>query len=1066
MDIRAGGGLRQRHAGGGGGYDPSSGMHEIETRPLPQKDIEKIHAKKIRRDEKKSMVVFFCFIVLALGIPAFFIHRLTPFYVFPNLGCRMMDRLHWMSPHVKAADLAYQQVFDQPPLVGSPEHQRMMHWGTYDPTRLFALKTTAAKPLSVAIAWYDVDHRYPMRHLTVYLHNRVLTLPSEKRSRNRDAVHVEWAVHDGHHYGRQLITDPALHLSFEIEFLKSPEGDSWLVRLLGKLYSDGVEREDDEGEDGAAIDMMIYMLNEDTTQSVELLPPPKVGMRSVEEEDSDAVSVHRFKPTLHTTTVDFSGKPQRVELRVTDDVRRKGSMESGWRAFAVKTAGHEATTTGAGAQSLRASAPFALHVNDTFGGRVRERVSVEGKTRVGLAADGLTASDVYEGVSLDLRALGEEGRYNKKGTTDRRKHRRYDEEDEDTFQVLNGALTSYVSPPPPLSSAAFNMMVLKRRYTEDFRLEFSLLPLTDAERKSEDEDKKNNNALTSPSFSIRHDTLSACERTNLLRHRQKEITAHHRRTVRSWVKQVEGSAAGLVERMAARVFSELLGSLSYVQGSYTLLPAVTEQGLGERVELTQPAEADDDREEEETDEKDLATTSVRQTPAAAYAFIGSRTDEPFGRADLTGLHTLYLVRYNREMAKQVLLSWLVDSQDPETGFIPARTDFQSYAQSMMPAEWRYETANVASPPSLVVALQELLREIKRKPGRMEHKKKTKGRHSDAYLASEKGSDEEVLMKLLPALRRWRSWWHKTQCGTTTDGAEHGEDCSEHRRPLEDWPKVPSPGRPQDLLGYRWRGRTTDSSGSSRLPSSGMDDYPRPICQGFANRELHVDLFAWIAALSKVISQIEVEFLGLEESVSVDWEAHLMALHWDSENRRLSDRIGCPSATGSSLPPFSPYVGFVNLLPLSLGVVSNPDVIQETLRLERDHLRSDFGLQSLSFESVRRMRGDEESDHGSLLSPLVNDNTYTGPVWPWQNFLYVYGLQSFVLQSSSTTPTLPSDVRAEAVVSYKLTRQSMLDSMLSMTRWWECFNPVTGEGLGSKTYVGSTGMLLAVLYHFQ
>jgi len=325
------------------------------------------------------------------------------------------------------------------------------------------------------------------------------------------------------------------------------------------------------------------------------------------------------------------------------------------------------------------------------------------------------------------------------------------------------------------------------------------------------------------------------------------------------------------------------------------------------------------------------------------------------------------------------------------------------------------------------------------------------RRADAFLGS-------LTAALTKQHRRPSSSTNVSSTTATSSSSSDGSDDSESGK--KKYTTTATAGGGSD----RWRGRTIDSSGSSRLPSSGMDDYPRPICKGFANRELHVDLFAWIAALSKVISQIEVEFLGLEESVSVDWEAHLMALHWDNENRRLSDRIGCPAATGSSLPPFSPYVGFVNLLPLSLGVVSNPEVIHQTLLLERDHLRSGFGLQSLSFESVRLMRGDEESDRS--FSPLVNDNAYTGPVWPWQNFLYVYGLQSFVLQSSTTTATLPSDVRAEAVVSYKHTRQSILDSMLSMTRWWECFNPVTGEGLGSKTYVGSTGMLLAVLYHFQ
>eukprot|EP00796_Vickermania_ingenoplastis_P004700 gene4700-3393_t len=1053
--------IRRRGTVGSGPTPPTV---EVALPPMAAKEEEAIReaaAKRIQRKEAKmGALAFFIFIALALGIPGYLIYINTPFFAFQNVRCRLLDRFMMTEAAVKASEAAYESFFHNPPLYGSEAYQRVMLWGTYDPSKIFALKTATATPATVGIAWYDAAGRFPVRHTTALLHNRVASLKSHKKDAEEDTMRVEWAVHDGHHYGRLMITDYPLRLQLEVEFLKAPGGEGWHARVHGTLEPSTTSSSGETIPND--LQLVVYLLNDNNAEDVEVLQPQE-GLLS-------SSLLQSFSPTLTTRIENHVMEKERVFLHVEDD-HSPFAVTHPWRLVQLHTAPGDLSLparhpTAAEAQSPVAYAvlpPFAFDTEDTFGGRVRERVATEGKTRTLLPDGG--ARRLYESPALNLREVSCLSSRRVGG------HGNAAEEEEAELAAMKAHGGHYcvadVEALEALENAARggqrvgrNMVVLKRRYSGDFRVELSLTTATaDANQRENIEqtlaslgakeavgERRKENPDT-PSMG-NYKRLSVCQATNSFRRRQKRIAAHHMNMFKSWVKHIDKGREGLYQRVASMALSELLGSMSYTQGSYLLAAGTPSDAAGAAGALT-----------------------VVKHPAGVFGFLGSRTDEPFIRMDVSGMQLLFLVRFNKEVAKSVLHSWLVSSQDPATGFIPSRAGLNTYTRSLMPKEFRVEDPNVGAPPALLLGLKELLQEMERKQARvLRHRRERpkssrKPRNSDEYLEREGREDRQFLRELLPALRRWRQWWHTSQCGGATDHL--AQECQQQRRPLEEWPARPRPGHPEDLLGYRWRTYPGESSSSSS--SSGMEDYPRATCAAQPHRDLHVDLFSWVALLSQLISRIETHFLGMEESVRVDWEAHLDALHWDETSQMFADRGGCvPEASSSALlPPFSPYVGFVNLAPVALGVVRrNTTHILSSMSLGRTRLSEATrgGIQSLAFSSVRRMR-----ENG-----LKHFNAYTGSVWPWQNALYAYALKTVYGNNAMQHQLGGPDTEEEAVRTvqrvaereYARIRTAMLPSLLHVARWWECYNPVTGEGLGGKTYIGSRALLLTLLYDFE
>lgn len=934
-----------------GAAEHATGSAELD---MPAETASERHAREKKRqvrDTRRGILSYALFICVFLGVPLFIIVRLTPFFVFQNLRCRLREKYIWSDRTVAAMEAGYTRYFHEPPLYLSAEYNRTMMWGTYEPSRIFAVKSRSSQPVTVGIAWYDSAKAHPLRHMMPYMHNKVNAPRSaQKAGRDAEVMHVQWIINDGLHYAKEVVDDRGNKASMELELLKSPFADAWHVRVHGRV------------ESASPLVMVVYMTHANQQESIEVVAP-------LQQNDGDwsPVLKSRMQAEGEAGHTDFT-------LRIYDNHNPLFDTAP-WEVYGLQTDVEEA---------------FARTAVDAVGVLPAERAAAGGK---GIAG-GRDVGELQR-QHLDLRQLP--------AST----FAYITEKDPKTFKS-------------PLPDESHNVVVLRKAYDSSFRLELSLSPAVHTAE----------NAGTSKIGSLvpRYEALDTCQLTNVLRWRYKAIGRHTAKVFRPWLA-LFNSTKNLYEHVATQTLGEMLGSFTFTSGHYLLAEAEMDDAWDAR-----------GRAEEPWGMHQLQASPQR---VSAVAAVGSRTDEAFGQASLTGLPLLFLTRWNKEMAKDVLASWFLGAQDAETGFLPNRAVFSADTRSFTPFTLRYEHPTYASPPTLLLGLQELLREMHRKAARLATANRHKIRNTPAYYEREKAADEAFLRALLPALKRWRRWWHTTQCGGATD--DLARQCRT-RLPLEAWPRVPVEGQPESLLVYRWRGRD-----GHRLPTSGMEDYPRPTCPGEHHREAHVDAFAWVALLSRLISEIEVDFLHEAESVQVDWEAHLDAVYWDAARQRYSDRIGCHSWA------FSPYLGYVNLYPVMLGVVRhNLPRAAHTIALAQKELGSPYGLMSVSFSSVRLARE----------SGLQHSNMWMGYVWPSANLLFLYGVKSHYLDVLNSTNCGDSGMAAAQLRSfYHDLRVSVVEAIYGGSRWWEYYNPIDGRGEGSKTSVATRSLLLELLDNF-
>uniref|UniRef100_A0AAQ4R8E3 Mannosyl-oligosaccharide glucosidase n=1 Tax=Gasterosteus aculeatus aculeatus TaxID=481459 RepID=A0AAQ4R8E3_GASAC len=149
----------------------------------------------------------------------------------------------------------------------------------------------------------------------------------------------------------------------------------------------------------------------------------------------------------------------------------------------------------------------------------------------------------------------------------------------------------------------------------------------------------------------------------------------------------------------------------------------------------------------------------------------------------------------------------LDRPDEYEGWIPREQILGDEARRKVPAEFVVQRNENANPPTLFLALQELIEQLSSK-------------------AEEPASRPTLpfLRRLFPRLKTWFDWYNTTQTG-------------------------PLPNS------YRWRGRDKDTNLflNPKTLTSGLDDYPRASHPSADER--HVDLHCWMALSSGIMASI-------------------------------------------------------------------------------------------------------------------------------------------------------------------------------------------------------------------
>eukprot|EP01064_Diplonema_japonicum_P025788 TRINITY_DN37212_c0_g1_i1.p1 TRINITY_DN37212_c0_g1~~TRINITY_DN37212_c0_g1_i1.p1 ORF type:complete len:719 (+),score=155.68 TRINITY_DN37212_c0_g1_i1:35-2191(+) len=366
-----------------------------------------------------------------------------------------------------------------------------------------------------------------------------------------------------------------------------------------------------------------------------------------------------------------------------------------------------------------------------------------------------------------------------------------------------------------------------------------------------------------------------------------------------------------------------------------------------------------------------------------FSAVPSRSKFPRGFLWDEGFHQLAISKWYPEIGKDVIASWL--TQMEPSGWIPREQIRGTEPRSRVPMEFVPQNPNHANPPTLLLQIQNFA------------------------LHDEHGENKAFLAKVWPYLRRWYSWWKRSQAG--------------HK------PYV-----------FKWHGRS-----GYHLLSCGLDDYPRSKCD--TPEESHVDLISWMTLMADTMESLAGfvedsdarDFYRLERT---ELRKSLQETHWDADKNRFSDVSGCPPREDGSLPPkFVPFVGYVNLFPLlcgALDVVKDREQIIATVNLASEKLMSGRGLRSLSESSLKKVK--------------KHDNYWTGPIWININYMFLRAMKEYRYEDIPEAAAVAEELRQDLVrtISAEYYRTGKL---------WENYNATDGRGRGTAPFTGWTALVM-------
>ncbi|SMN22510.1 similar to Saccharomyces cerevisiae YGL027C CWH41 Processing alpha glucosidase I [Maudiozyma saulgeensis] len=432
-------------------------------------------------------------------------------------------------------------------------------------------------------------------------------------------------------------------------------------------------------------------------------------------------------------------------------------------------------------------------------------------------------------------------------------------------------------------------------------------------------------------------------------------------------------------------------------------------------------------------------------PYSLFTSVPSRGFFPRGFYWDEGFHLLQIMEYDFDLAFQIAVSWfnLID----ENGWVAREVILGPEARSKVPQEFTIQSPQIANPPTLLLALSEMLTKLIENENELGFSHSVVDAEQEEGISSQLGSNFEYIIKyskiIYPRLQSHFKWFTETQKGLIEEYLEDMEDDEQFQEVHQNFV-------------YRWLGRTVTHC----LPS-GLDDYPRAEIPDVA--ELNVDALAWVGTMARSMKNI-AHILGLEKDELQYAETerkiveNLDLLHWDSKTGTYCDVT--LDAEGDDEMQRVCHEGYVSLLPFALKLMPrNSPKLKNLLTLMSDpeKLFSPFGLRSLS-------KQDEHFGAG--------ENYWRGKIWMNINYLCLDAIQYYfpevIAGSPETSELHDKEVSNMAKKLYNTLRENLINNVYG--NWketnyvYENYDPVDGHGTGSVQFTGWTSLIVNILRH--
>lgn len=459
------------------------------------------------------------------------------------------------------------------------------------------------------------------------------------------------------------------------------------------------------------------------------------------------------------------------------------------------------------------------------------------------------------------------------------------------------------------------------------------------------------------------------------------------------------------------MLSGLLGGLSYFYGDH----------LVDRHTLI---ESDEFQIDENGDGAELPKLKGEpEGPYELFTLVPSRPFFPRGFYWDEGFHLLPLLKYDSDLALEIIKSWfnLID----DDGWIAREQILGPESRSRVPEAFQVQSPAIVNPPTLMLAFSYLLESSKRSKV-LEAVNLDEGDLKDT-IGQTVLNDPELLAnytrQIYPKLKSHFEMFRRTQKGNVDD-FERGDNRE----------------------AYRWRGRTV-----THCLASGIDDYPRALPLDEA--ELNVDLLCWMGVMTRSIKMI-AEMLELEDDISHfskienDIVANIENLHWSEKEKSYCD----VSVDDDDDNVFVCHKGYITLFPFLTKMIPEDSVDKIEHVVDQitnpDELWSEFGIRSLS-KSDKFYR--------------TSENYWRSPIWINMNYLVLDNLRYY---HEASGPHASSQLLEKIEKAYAELRRNLIQNVFK--QWqetgfvWESYDDQTGENKGAKNFLGWSSTILLMM----